>query len=135
MQRKLIFLYNISNCRNIYLIFFNACENRENLWRLLLLFVQICRLRSNYQEGEGWEPLTGLAPPHLFACPKPRPWFPMPYIMVFLYVQWFEAWCGCSFVDIGGIVDHRWLNFLFIAIYFYNALVILLLIHDLAPDL
>jgi hypothetical protein len=40
-----------------------------------------------------------------------------------------------DFQYIGGIVDHRCLNFLFIAIYFYNALVILLLIHDLAPDL
>lgn len=72
---------------------FNACENKGKICADFFIVCSdlYCRLRSNYQEGEGWDPFTGLAPPHLFACPKPRPGFPIPYIMVFLYVQWLKA--------------------------------------------
>ena len=37
----------------------------------------------------GLGPLIGLSLPHLCACPKPGPGFPMLHVVVFLCVQWF----------------------------------------------
>jgi len=34
--------------------------------------------------GRVESPLTSLTPPHFYACPKPGPGFPVPYVMVFL---------------------------------------------------
>jgi hypothetical protein len=53
---------------------------------------------------------TCLTPPHLCACLKPGPGFPMPYVVVLFL-------CSVSSVekkrgDIGRIVDHQCLNFL-----------------------
>ena len=74
-------------------------------------------LRSSYQEERVGIPLTGLTPPHFYACPKPGPEFPTSYVVVFL--------CSVSsevilrFVDIGEIDDHHCLNFLFIIVKFF----------------
>jgi hypothetical protein len=47
-------------------------------------------------------------------CPMPGPGFPTSYVMDFLYVQLVEGRkVIVRFVDIGGIVNHYCLNFLF----------------------
>ena len=58
-------------------------------------------------------PLIGLTMIHFCACPKPEPGFPTSYFMVFfVFNEW--RWKGIvRFVDIGRIVDHHCLNFLF----------------------
>jgi hypothetical protein len=69
-----------------------------------------------YQERRDGIPLTGLTPPHICACPKTGPGFSTPYVMVFFFWVFSElTWeVIVRFVDIGGIVDHYCLNFLFI---------------------
>ena len=39
-------------------------------------------------------------------------------MLVLLGVQWAKMRSDCSFVDIGGIVDHHCLNFLFVMAYY-----------------
>ena len=48
------------------------------------------------------------------ACPKPGPWFPTPYVMLFFPPVFndFNGEVVFHFVDIGGIVDHHCLNVL-----------------------
>jgi hypothetical protein len=36
-----------------------------------------------YHEGRDWVSLTDLTQPHSCTCPKPRPGFPMPYVLGF----------------------------------------------------
>ena len=58
--------------------------------------------------------LNSLILPCFCACPKPRPGFPMSYVMVFLFVFNGLRWeTIVHFVNIGGIVDCHCLNFLF----------------------
>ena len=51
----------------------------------------------------------------MWACLKPEPGFPAPYAMVYIFfnAQWLLEMI-VHFFDIGGIVDHHRLNFLFI---------------------
>jgi hypothetical protein len=49
----------------------------------------------------------------MFVCPKPGPGIPKSYCMVFVEFSDLRWGVINSFVDIGGIVDHQWLNFLF----------------------
>jgi hypothetical protein len=55
------------------------------------------------------DPLTGLTPPYVCACPKPGPGFPTSYVVVFWGVQWVQLrWeVIVRFIDIGGIDDHH----------------------------
>ena len=47
-----------------------------------------CHWVSSYQERtETGIPLTGVTPPHVCACPKPGPGFPMSYVLVFFFVH------------------------------------------------
>jgi hypothetical protein len=41
-------------------------------------------------------PLAFLTHPHSCAFPKSGPEFPTPYVMVLLYVQWFEERGDCK---------------------------------------
>jgi hypothetical protein len=45
-------------------------------------------------------------PSYLCACPSPSYGLSTPYVVIFWYVKWFQLRGDCSFVDIGGIVDH-----------------------------
>ena len=49
-----------------------------------------------------------------FPMPKQGPGFPMPYVMVFFMVSCLGSEVIVCFGDIGRIVDHHCLNFLFI---------------------
>ena len=71
--------------------------------------------RYNYQDGEGLHPINGFAPPHFFACPKPEPGFPMSYVTVCFMFNYFMWEMIVTFIDIGGVVDHHCLNFLFVS--------------------
>jgi len=51
---------------------------------------------------------------------------PMLFVIVFLVFLGFEVRGVVSFVDIGGIVDHHCLNFLFIKLTFFFLLLIML---------
>jgi len=45
-----------------------------------------CRLRPNYQKGRVGIPFTCLTLLHLFACLKPGPGLPTPYVEVFFFI-------------------------------------------------
>ena len=66
-----------------------------------------CLWRFSYQEGRVWDPINQFNFAIVYACPKPGP---------VIY----------RFVDIGGIVDHHHLNFLFII---YFVVIVDLFIH------
>jgi len=51
---------------------------------LLFVYVYIAVRYSTIMRGRVESPLTSLTPPHFYACPKPGPGFPVPYVMVFL---------------------------------------------------
>ena len=83
-----------------------------NLYRFLYCVViyMYCRWRSSYQEGRVGISLIVLILPHCCVCPKARPGFPTSYVMIWVMMRG-----DCSKrIDIGGIVDHHCLNFLFI---------------------
>ena len=46
-------------------------------------------------------------------CPKPGSAFPTPYVLVFFVFNGLRSEVNARFLDIGGIVDHHCLNFLF----------------------
>ena len=66
-----------------------------------LLFVYIC-ISIGYpviKRRRVGIPLNGLTQPHFFACPKPGPWFQMPYFVVFILFNdcllcwiWWHCW-------------------------------------------
>ena len=78
---------------------------------------------------------TSLTQSHFCVCPKPGPWFPKSYILVYFVFEWFQERSSCSFcsywqncwpslfilaelltftVYTGRIVDLHCLNYLFI---------------------
>jgi hypothetical protein len=57
-------------------------------------------------------PLTSLTLPHLCACLKPEPGFPMLFLMSFLYVNGLRWEMIVCFVDTDGNVGHHCRNFL-----------------------
>ena len=59
-------------------------------------------------------PLAGLTLPHACAFPKPGPGFPTSYVVVFFVFIELKWEVVVRFVDIGGIIDHHYLHFLFI---------------------
>ena len=73
-----------------------------------------CCWKSRCQEGNVVIPLTSLTPPHFYACSKPGSGFPTSYVMAFFCSNYLRREVIVCFVDIGGIVDHHCLNFLFI---------------------
>ena len=99
-----------------------VCGLFEWKW-IWVYFLWYCQRRSSHQERRVGIPLTDLTPPHLCACPKPGPGFPMSHVVVFLC--WWEMDC---FVDIVGIDDHQCLSFLFI-IWVYEAPIKLRLVY------
>jgi hypothetical protein len=69
-----------------------------------------CRWRSSYPEGSVAIPLTSLIPPYFCACPNTGNGFPTLCVVVSLFcVQWVKV-RG----DIGGIIYHYCLSFLFL---------------------
>ena len=84
-----------------------------------MIFNWLCeqyRWRSSYQEGRVCIPLTDLTPLHFWSCPKPGPGFPTSYAVIFLLWSVSSAKTRSDlfyFVDIGGIDNHHYLNFLF----------------------
>jgi len=54
--------------------------------------------------------VTGLTPPHLYACPKSELRIPMPYVVVFFVFIDLRSEVVVRFVDICKIVDHHHLN-------------------------
>jgi hypothetical protein len=95
----------------------HICDNMLSFWveaNLFSffhhLFICISCWRSSYQEERVGIPLTDLIPPYFCACPNPGLGFPMSYVVVSLfYVQWVKV-RG----DIGGIIYHHCLSFLFL---------------------
>jgi len=64
--------------------------------------------------GEVWDPINLFNPATLLYLSKSKLGFPMSYVgvlIVFIELRWKIS---VPFVDIGGIVDHHCLNFLFI---------------------
>ena len=57
---------------------------------ILCSYDQYYHWRSSYQEGSNWIWLTRLTLQHFCACLKPGPGFPMLYVVVLFYFQWFE---------------------------------------------
>ena len=57
--------------------------------------------------------LFGLTPPHLSACPKPKPDFPTLHGVIFFMFSDLRLEVIVCFGDIGGIVDHHCLNLFF----------------------
>ena len=54
------------------------------------LFINVLSLETQLSGGEGGIQLTGLTPPHFYACPKPGPEFPMYCIVVFFVFSEFS---------------------------------------------
>jgi hypothetical protein len=69
------------------------------------LYIMYSHWRSHYQEARVGIPLIGLTLPHPVSVPKPGHAFPKSYVVIIFNV---------CFIDIGGIVDHHCLSFLFI---------------------
>ena len=77
---------------------------------------EIKHTRSNNQRKRVGMPFTGLTPPHFCVCPKAGTEFSMPYVtnvMVFFAFNCKRREVIVPFVEIGGIVDHHYLNFPF----------------------
>ena len=78
-----------------------------------------CRRRSNYQEGEGWDPIIRFnTATFFFTCSRPGSGFPMQYVMFFFHVfNCLNEKVIVDYFDIGEIVeiDHHCLNFIFIS--------------------
>jgi hypothetical protein len=53
---------------------------------------------------------------HVYFCPKTGFWSPTPYVVVVFVFNDLRQEEVVRFVDIGGIVDHDWINFLFIIV-------------------
>ena len=50
---------------------------------------------------------TSLTQSHFCVCPKPGPWFPKSYILVYFVFEWFQVRVVVLFVHTGRIVDHH----------------------------
>ena len=48
---------------------------------------------------------TSLTQSHFCVCPKPGPWFPKSYILVYFVFEWFQVRVVVLFVHTGRIVD------------------------------
>ena len=81
----------------------------------LLKLTQICAglLSYFYIYGRVVIPITSLTPQPVRACPVLGHGFPVTYIMIFFVHGSLGMEVIVCFVDIGVIVDHRFLNFLF----------------------
>jgi len=78
--------------------------------KVFVSLVNICiAVRSKYQEVVVGIVLPSLTPLKMCACPKPGPGFSN-VVVIFM----FNYRGDCSFVDTDGIVDHHYLNFVFI---------------------
>ena len=79
-----------------------------------MLFIVYIVLYCVIYEGRVGIPLTGLPMPHFCACPEHGPRFATSYSRgLFFYVHHLRWEVIVHFVDIGQIVDHHCLNFLF----------------------
>ena len=58
--------------------------NMCSFYMVWLYMYMYCRWRSSYQEGWVGISLTGLTPPHICSCSKPRPGHPTSYVVVLL---------------------------------------------------
>ena len=77
--------------------------------------IQTKRHLTSYIEIHAcWDPINRFNPTFFSACHKPGPDFPTSYVVVFFMICELRREVVVHFVDIGGIVDHRCLNFLFI---------------------
>jgi hypothetical protein len=88
--------------------FFNSCEKK-----FFLSTDDFIKLPS-YEEGRVGIPSFGLTLPLFCACPKSGHGFATSYVMVVLVFSELRGEVIVRFVDIGGIVDHHCLNFIFL---------------------
>ena len=65
-------------------------------------------------------------PPHFCACSKPWPGFPKPYVEVFFVFNGLRLEVVVRFVDIGGIINHSCLIFIFIILMYIQTIFIYL---------
>ena len=82
--------------------------------RIIYIMHMYCRWRSSYQEGSGWDPNSRFNPA-TFLCMSPGQHIDFQVIcrvtlFVFSELRWEEI---VRFIDIGGIVNHHYLTFLF----------------------
>ena len=109
---------------NVFILIGSKTTNwvETHLWRFYIIccyeegkvFFICIAIGSNYQEGEGWNPIIRLNPT-TFLCLSQVPSQVLDFRCHFL---WFFNHHGFTTVDvcvnIGGIIDHCYLNFIFI---------------------
>ena len=81
------------------------------------MYIYVLQLEIQLSKGEGGDPIKWYNPPTICTCHKPGPGFLTSYIIVtslFFMFNVLRSEVNACFVDIGGIVDHHCLNFLFI---------------------
>ena len=99
------YILDISNSKFWWMVYlFHLCKWFP-WWKFVVVYLyrskhMHCCGRPSYQEGRVGIPLTSLTPPHLYACPKPRPGFPMSHVIVFL--------CSVSSVKMRGNCSFYW---------------------------
>jgi hypothetical protein len=75
-----------------------------------IICLYVFLLEIQLSRGEGWDPINWFNSTIFCACPNPGLGFPMSYVVVSLFcVQWVKV-RG----DIGGIIYHHCLSFLFL---------------------
>ena len=96
-------------------IFVIVCGNFECVFYFYFLFIYVLLLEIQLSRGEGWDPINRFNPATSLCLSQARTWISnimlLSLIFVFNELRWEVIVC---FVDIGGIVDHHCLNFLFI---------------------
>ena len=89
-------------CHSFFCVIVKSFWETENLYRLFIVWLYLyCSWRLDYQWGWVRTPLTGLTPPYVWACPKPGPGCPMPYVIVFTVFNGLRWEVVVHFVDIG----------------------------------
>ena len=79
----------------------------------IVLLYQYYRCRSKNKKWSGMDTVNHFNPAICFVCPKSE--FLSPYVMVCFVFSSQRSEVVTCFVEINGIVDHHYLNFLFIS--------------------
>ena len=77
------------------------------------MFTSVLTLEIQLSRGESWRSTNRFNPATCLCLSPAWTWFSNIICCCFFYVQWIQRWFFC-FADIGGIVGHHYLNFLFI---------------------
>ena len=98
------------------LVFLSGSKSVHGFFLSFLLYLYCC-WEIKLSRGGGLGPIKMLNPTTLLYLSLERVWIFNVTCHGLFHVQWFEVRGDCTFVcfvDIGGIVDHHCLNFLFI---------------------